>query len=40
VLYGVIARDPESYLALDPEWSPTLPGHESRFRLRDMLVPA
>jgi hypothetical protein len=40
VLGGIIARDPESYLALDPNWTPTLPGHESRFRLRDILVPA
>jgi hypothetical protein len=39
VLYGVIARDPESYLALDPQWKPTLPGHERSFRLRDLLVP-
>lgn len=40
VLIGIIARDPESYLAVDPSWSPTLPGHEDRFRLRDILVPA
>ena len=40
VLVGVIERDPESYLALDPTWQPTLPGHEGRFRLRDILVPA
>jgi hypothetical protein len=40
VLVGVICRDPESYLALDPDWVPTLPGHEARFRLRDILVPA
>jgi hypothetical protein len=39
VLVGVIARDPESYLAVDPGWTPTLPGHEQRFRLRDLLVP-
>jgi hypothetical protein len=39
VLLGVIAGDPESYLAVDPGWSPTLPGYESRFRLRDLLVP-
>ena len=25
VLYGVIARDPESYLAVDADWQPTLP---------------
>jgi hypothetical protein len=39
VLAGVIARDPESYLAIEPGWTPTLPGHEARFRLRDILVP-
>jgi heme peroxidase len=40
VLIGIISRDPESYLALDPDWQPTLPGHEVPFRLRDILVPA
>jgi hypothetical protein len=40
VLVGIISRDPESYLALDPGWKPTLPGHEEEFRLRDLLVPA
>jgi Animal haem peroxidase len=40
VLVGIIARDPNSYLALDPTWEPKLPGHESRFHLRDILVPA
>jgi hypothetical protein len=40
VLIGIISRDPESYLALDPDWAPTLPGHEARFGLRDILVPA
>jgi hypothetical protein len=40
VLIEVIRRDPESYLALEPDWEPTLPGHEARFRLRDILVPA
>jgi hypothetical protein len=40
VLVGIIRADPESYLALDPEWTPTLPGHEARFGLRDILVPA
>ena len=39
VLIGIISRDPESYLALDPDWAPTLPGHEARFGLRDILVP-
>jgi Animal haem peroxidase len=40
VLIGIIDADPESYLALDRDWVPTLPGHEARFRLRDILVPA
>jgi hypothetical protein len=39
VLIGIIGADPESYLAVDPDWLPTLPGHEPRFRLRDILVP-
>jgi hypothetical protein len=40
VLYGVIAADPESYLAVDPDWTPTLPAHGDEFRLVDLLVPA
>jgi hypothetical protein len=40
VLIGVITRDPESYLSVEPGWEPTLPAHESEFRLRDLLVPA
>jgi hypothetical protein len=39
VLHGVIARDPESYLAVDPTWTPTLPSREDAFRLRDLLIP-
>jgi heme peroxidase len=39
VLIGVVSADPESYLAVDPAWRPTLPGHEHRFALRDILVP-
>ena len=39
VLIGVIARDPESYLAVEPQWQPTLPAHADEFRLRDLLVP-
>jgi hypothetical protein len=39
VLLGVILHDPESYLALDPEWEPTLPRRSDRFRLADILVP-
>ena len=40
VLVGIIAADPESYLAVDRDWEPTLPGHEERFHMRDLLVPA
>jgi Animal haem peroxidase len=40
VLWAVITADPESYLAVDPEWSPTLPTRGERFRLADILVPA
>lgn len=40
VLHGVIAADPESYLALEPDWTPTLPGHVEAFRLADLLAPA
>lgn len=39
VLIGIISGDPESYLAVDPNWAPTLPRHEGRFLLRDILVP-
>jgi hypothetical protein len=40
VLLGVIRADPESYLAAEPQWRPTLPAHDGAFRLRDLLVPA
>jgi hypothetical protein len=40
VLLEIIVRDPESYLTLDPQWTPTLPTHGDSFRLRDILVPA
>jgi len=40
VLYGIVAADPESYLALEPDWSPTLPSRSERFALADLLVPA
>jgi hypothetical protein len=40
VLLGVITHDPESYLALEPGWQPTLPAHADTFKLRDLLVPA
>ncbi len=40
VLIGVISSDPESYLALAPDWQPTLPAHEGGFKLRDLLIEA
>jgi Animal haem peroxidase len=39
VLYGVIAADPESYLALESGWSPTLPARGETFGLADLLLP-
>jgi hypothetical protein len=38
VLYGVILADPESYLALDPGWTPTLPARGGQFGVADILV--
>jgi Animal haem peroxidase len=38
VLHGVIAADPESYLALEPAWSPTLPARSETFQLADLLI--
>jgi len=38
VLIGIISRDPESYLALDPGWRPTLPARDGGFKLRDLLI--
>ena len=40
VLHGVIARDPESYLAVEPGWTPTLPARGEGYRLADLLVPS
>ena len=40
VLHGVVAADPESYLAVEPDWTPTLPARGDAFRLADLLVPA
>lgn len=40
VLVGIIGADPESFLALEPDWSPSLPARGERFRLVDLLVPA
>jgi hypothetical protein len=39
VLHGVIASDPESYLANEPDWTPTLSTRASRFGLIDILMP-
>jgi hypothetical protein len=40
VIVGIIRRDPESYLANDPSWRPTLPAHQpGTFKIRDLLVP-
>ena len=41
VIVGIIRRDPESYLATNPSWRPTLPSHRpGEFKIRDLLVPA
>ena len=41
VIVGIIRRDPESYLANDPSWRPTLPSHQpGEFKIRDLLLPA
>ncbi|TME84704.1 MAG: peroxidase [Chloroflexi bacterium] len=41
VIVGIIRRDPESYLANDPSWRPTLPSHHpGDFKIRDLLIPA
>jgi hypothetical protein len=40
VLIGVIGADPDSYLAVAPDWRPTLPAHDGEFKLRDLLVEA
>jgi Animal haem peroxidase len=41
VIVGIIRRDPESYLAINPSWRPTLPSHQpGDFRIRDLLIPA
>jgi Animal haem peroxidase len=40
VLIGIIRCDPESYLANEQSWRPTLPGHQPGvFKIRDLLVP-
>ena len=40
VLIGIIAADPESYVALEPDWTPTLPARGQGFGLADLLIPA
>jgi len=41
VIVAIIRNDPESYLANDPSWRPTLPAHQpGNFRIRDLLSPA
>jgi hypothetical protein len=40
VMIGVISSDPESYLALVPDWRPTLPARDGDFKLRDLLIDA
>jgi hypothetical protein len=39
VLYGLIAADSESFLALEPDWVPSLPARGSAYELADLLVP-
>ena len=40
VLIGIIEADPESFLAVDPAWTPSLPAREEgRFGLADILAP-
>jgi hypothetical protein len=39
VLYGLIQADPESYLAAEPGWKPTLPSRDGAFGLVDVLGP-
>ena len=40
VLVGIVEADPESFLAVDPTWTPSLPAREQgRFTLADILAP-
>jgi Animal haem peroxidase len=39
VLLGIIDGDPESYRAIEPDWTPTLPSRGDRFELTDVLLP-
>src|SRR3989449_779816 len=37
----IVRKDPESYLANDPSWQPTLPAHQpGTFKIRDLLLLA
>ncbi|MFF5291404.1 peroxidase family protein [Paractinoplanes globisporus] len=36
VLIGLLRADPESYLALEPDWQPTLPASSAPFALADL----
>jgi hypothetical protein len=38
VLRGIVELDPESYLAVDPAWLPSLPAAAGRFGLGDLLA--
>ena len=41
VLVEILRKDPESYLANNPSWQPTLPSHQAgTFKIRDLLVLA
>jgi hypothetical protein len=41
VLVGILDADPESFLAVDPGWKPTLPAADaSRYELADLLAIA
>jgi hypothetical protein len=39
-VYGGRYADPESFRAVQPDWTPTLPARDGRFGLADILVPA
>ena len=39
VLLGLLRADPDSYLTVDPTWTPTLPRHDGvSFGLADLLL--
>jgi hypothetical protein len=39
VLLGIIENDPESYRAVEADWTPNLPARNAGFALTDLLVP-